>query len=485
MERTSTNELRFTLYKEITSEYSLAFIKGDNSLSNGVAVVRIEDSGEIMQITPPIFSPTFFEVFIHRDRICGNTTFYHLHCTRDVMGNGDWRLYCMDNRDWDYGSSADAYYGSFLFQNDFSSAVRFELILDSISSEENGILTGKIGHMAFKGHICIYNGSDNTESIIPIKYKRIVLGNHYAAAFDGQEWDIYDDSHMDDNSVHYVEEKQFGDTELSLKGEKHYHCTIPLSPTLSADNKNARRLLFRRVMLKSRSVLEGLDEPYPLTNTGKIKMIGFPRDPAKENEFDKVTLSPFKSSHFALNHDCYFCIVEQNGKKGLWSNEARIDKTIRTNNEVGCSYRGHGNLILSCDYYEIKALAENVRLYFRKGTPISYSRCNSFAFLSESGWGVFDGVKERTIVTPVLDEPAIIITGREGYICRFKGKYGIIDENGNQFLPFVYDDVAVSVKVVDDRVDPDIVEWIIITDVDCYLNGQESHYSYKYNCGVR
>lgn len=498
--------MSFIVCKEINNDYCLAFEEDNWSkqLSPGAAVIRKNPDGGQEQITPTIFSPSFIERIPFPEGYSG--CFYHLHVNRETVINGTF---------YDIlGSYINEYsinplLGSYLFLDDFSEHVQFELLFDHISfeeEEEDNFLIGTIGGMSFKGHLQF--GRD-PKSIIPIKYKQIIFGRRfYVAAYDGQGWDIYDNFNMDDNHVHYMTENRYGEVELSGWGseEDDYYCSLEKKRDVFGTVKeDKRKLLYRRLLrTKVPSITDHLDEPYPITDTGSIDLIGVPRGIDRDmigvtkevdgdNLFSVVMKSPYPKrdegpchlESYSLPNDHnghgpdYFYIVTRNNKKGLWHNDI-INRTYRVHHaEQKVSLYGIGKIVLDCHYLDIIPIKEDILLYYtRQGHPVSYRACNAFSIQSESGWGVYDGRNKRTLLPPVFDEPATVILGPEGYICRINMKYGIIDKNGDQFLPFIYD----KIEIINEEANRVLTSeedyyWEIKTTIKCVLNGDESDYT--------
>ena len=491
----------FIAHKEIDSEYFLAFEENEytKEKSNGVAIIKKTPDGVEEQVTPPIFSPSFFETVSFPEGFHGR--FYHLHVNRETVDQ--WVSHDDDFLDFLLGKydsldpSHNDLYGSYLFLADFSEHVRFELLFDRIAFEREEVghyyidyLVGSIGGMSFKGYAELLGHIGRPMSIIPIKYQRIIFGRrYYVAAYDGQGWDIYDNYNMDGNRVHYKKEDRYGDYQLNPGYHSYFEYYSCCKDYSQFDPEYKRRLLYRRLLrTKVASVTDSLDEPYPITDTGLIDLIGVPREVGGDSVFTEVVRSPYptKQGRYDLPnfHDGhgpdYYYIVTQNNKKGLWHNEI-IDKTYQNSNKTSkYTLYGIGKKVLDCQYLDIRPIIEDILLYYGRRAPVSYRACNSFSIRSESGWGVYDGLKGRTLLPPVFDEPARIILGPEGYICRINGKYGIVDKNGNQFLPFIYDEIKVideDVENVQTSEDGDFYT-NIKTKVKCLINDETSEYTF-------
>ena len=496
--------MSFIIHKEINSEYYLAFKEDElfKRKSGGVAIVKRTSDGAEKQMTPPIFSPSFIETVPFPEGHVGR--FYHLHVNRETVDHL-W-LYDEDFPDFLLGKydsldpSHNDLYGSYLFLADFSEHVRFELLFDRITLEREEVghyymdfLVGSIGGMTFKGYAEFLGHYGRPMSIIPIKYQRIIFGGRYfVAAYDGQGWDIYDNYNMDGNRVHYKREDRYGDNELDPDYHSYYEYYSCCKQYSEFDPESKRRLLYRRLLrTKVASVTDSLDEPYPITDTGSIDLIGVAREVDGDSVFSEVVKSPYPIRDYTglvrfldlNNHNGdgpdYYYIVTQNNKKGLWHNEI-VDKTYQNSWRTSkYTLYGIGKKALDCQYLDICPIIED----YERGNPRSYRACNSFSIKSESGWGVYDGLKGRTLLPPVFDEPASVILGPEGYICKINGKYGIVDKNGNQFLPFIYDEIKVideDVENIQTNEDGDFYT-IIKTKVKCLINGDISEYTFTYD----
>lgn len=488
--------MSFIYHKEIDSKYFLAFEEHEytNEKSNGVAIIKKSPEGIEEQITPPIFSPSFFETVSFPEGFSG--CLYHLHVNRETISDCGGAFGAFGDFLAMHGYYDNQPLGSYLFLEDFSEHVWFELLFDHISfeeTEEDNFLIGTIGGMTFKGHIEYMR---KPMSVIPIKYKQIIFGRRfYVAAYDGQGWDIYDNFNMDDNRVHYMWESRYGDYELDdFRHEEHYYCSLEKKETFfGMPEEEKRRLLYRRLLRRNvSSITDSLDEPYPMTETGSIDLIGVPREVDGDSVFTNVVKSPYpirdgleeaylSNSHDGFGPDHYYIVTREN-KKGLWHNEI-INKSYERSQYSKRAFYGIGKKVLECNYLEIIPIKEEILLDYRQGLPVSYHACNAFSIKSESGWGVYDGLNERTLVPPVFDEPARVILGPEGYICRINGKCGIVDKNGNQFLPFIYDEIKVideEVKHVPTSEDGDYYR-IIETRVKCIINREISEYTFVYD----
>lgn len=428
--------MKFSIHKEIAPNVFTA--SEASSLGQVVIVHRIEDDYE--RLTELTFS-SFIQQFSFDKK-----TFFHLHgCL------GDERLF------------------SVIFDSTFSQHIEFELCFDSITAEKNGELKGVIGTVEFYGVIQA-NSLYNTISVIPVKYKRIVRGKQlYIAAFNGIAWDIYDNSHYE--RTRQIQETNFGDYELTHPSyyndpdKDHYYCLLEYEYSHKENPYKELQFVISRVLLsKIKEVSTSTDEPYPVSDSGAICLIGCPRYSDKY-EYDTVSEAWRELGELFPK---YSYIVSRGGKKGLWYKNAIVRSKMEW---IGpyyppqkCDYYGHGYELLACDYLDIIPNHENL---LDGGINEPLGVCNSFSIKCKSGWGVYDVVRHRTVLTPVFDGPVEVIIGPEGYIGSIRGKYGIVDKDGNIVFPFIYD--KISINDVELRHFED--GWSIRTDVQLELEG--------------
>lgn len=436
-------------HKEITKDLYLAFV---NDATNCVAVVKKNLNGKDELLTPAIFSPFFFEEFFFDNRV-----YYHLHCSVETGGKQD-------------------EIGSYIFLADFSQSVRLELCLDSISAEKSGMLKGRVGSLDFYGYIYC-DSYYRVMAIIPVKYKKIIKGEElYIAANDGNSWDIYDYTHFVRSEIYY-RDLEHGDVDDKYS-KSDYYCSLEQTYKETIPRfKEYQLFLFRILKGGIATISQTLDEPYPITEDGKIDLIG-----CRVNDclYDSVIHGPFRE-FFQL--ECrYTYIVSRDGKKGLWKKkevsrkETRIDRGFWPMEKA--EYYGYGEEVLPCVYKEIVPNIEECLDYQKRDILGS---CNSFSILCESGWGVYDSQNNRTILPPVFDEPATVIIGPLGYIAQHNGRFGIVDNVGGLVLPFIYDRITITKIEFTKLYDEDGVRgWSITTDIEYALAEDTFHRSFVF-----
>ena len=359
--------------------------------------------------------------------------------------------------------------GSVLCSTDYSSYAFFDLCFDRLTVDKDGFIKGYVGQLFFLGHISQESSFGGPTYVIPVKYKKIIydpLASYYAG-FDGAGWDIYDRTHVcSGDRAYWGYDGQL--TEVMEKKVNFFE---------DAEKRNDSPDILQRIPIRNNmpGITYELGDPYPLTATGKIDMIGIPNknkiaDEEKNeflsegNVFDEVKRGGFTSYPFGRTT---FYIVKNNGRFGIWDSSKSGFKEFKYN---GSSYlfKGVGRLILKCDYLDIiPTLSEDV--------PIRRADLAAFSIKTESGWGVYNPNKERTIMTPVFDAPPRVIIGYpEGYIGKINGLFGIVDKEGNIVRPFIYNRITVLSERVDNHLDEDCLPdgYYCSSEVECEKNGE-------------